>query len=385
MRRLSSNLIRELNEGGDGEIMYIYENKHWPEFSWNQAALADLLIQLRHKQGRLIGGMEAIGLHFSEETVLQNLTKDVVKSSEIEGEILDETLVRSSVAKHLGMDIGALDIVDKNVEGVVEMVLDATQKFDQQVTKERILNWHKLLFPIGYRSFAKIKVGEWRRGPVQVISGHYGKEIVHYEAPTADKVDHEMEVFLDWLNNKNEMDPVLKAAIAHFWFVTIHPFEDGNGRIGRAIADLMLARSEKSSRRFYSLSAQIQKERKHYYAILESAQKDGLDITVWIEWFLKCVEKAIDEALLVLKTVLHKARFWEFIGDLSLNERQQKMINRALDGFEGKLTTTKWAKITKCSQDTAYRDIMDLVERGVLIKNFEGGRSTSYSLINKLL
>ena len=365
--------------------MYIYEQKNWPHFLWDQERLNPLLIQLRHKQGRLIGGMESIGFHVQDEIVLQTLTQEVIKSSEIEGEILDHSLVRSSVARHLGMESASLDIVDRNIEGVVHMMLDATQRFDQSLTKQRVLHWHSSLFPFQRSGFTKIAVGAWRKGPVQVISGHMGKETLHFEAPAADVVDHEMELFLEWLNKEAALDPVLKAAIAHLWFVTIHPFEDGNGRIGRAIADLSLARSEKSGRRFYSLSAQIQKERKHYYSILEQTQKNGLDITPWIEWFFGCLERAIENALSTLDAVIQKAQFWDSLAEIPLNERQRKVINRLLDGFEGKLTSSKWAKITKCSQDTAYRDILDLVDRGILTKNTEGGRSTSYSLILPLL
>ena len=360
--------------------MYIHELENWPHFLWDRESVANSLVQLRHQQGLLIGGMESIGFHLREETVLQTLTQDVVKSSEIEGEFLDQSLVRSSVARHLGIESAALNRVDRNIDGVVEMVLDATQRFDQPLTKERLLHWHASLFPTGRSGFKNIRVAAWRNSPVQVVSGRMGDETIHFEGPTEGLVDHEMERFLNWLNNESTLDLVLKAALAHLWFVTIHPFDDGNGRIGRAIVDLLLARSEKSSHRFYSLSAQIQVERKSYYAILEQTQKGNLDITRWIEWFFGCLGRAIKNALATLDIVVHKARFWEsFPGD-SLNERQRKMINRMLDGFEGKLTSSKWAKIAKCSQDTAYRDILDLIDRGILIKNSEGGRNTSYSL-----
>lgn len=364
--------------------MYIYNRKKWPQFLWDHQHLTDSLIQLRHQQGRLIGGMESIGFHLCEDTILQTLTQDVIKTSEIEGEILDQTLVRSSVARQLGMDIAALDVRDKNVDGVVEMILDATQQFDQMLTKERLLKWHKSLFP-NVSSYKKIRVGDWRTGTVQVISGQMGKETLHFEAPSAECVEHEMTLFLDWLNHETEMDLVLKAAVAHLWFVTIHPFDDGNGRIGRAIADMLLARSEKSSRRFYSLSAQIQRERKNYYAILEQTQNGTLDITPWIKWFFDCLGRAIENGLSALETIVHKAQFWESIAEFSLNERQRKMINLLLDGFNGKLTSSKWAKITKCSQDTAYRDIIDLINRGILVKSSEGGRNTSYSLVTSRL
>jgi Fic family protein len=363
------------------EVMYIHELKDWPNFLWDQKKLSELLIELRHLQGRLIGGMESIGFHARDETVLQALTQDVVKSSEIEGEILDQTLVRSSVARHLGMKTTGLDKTGRNVEGVVEMMLDATQNFAHPLTKERLFDWHTSLFP----KENKIRVGAWRTGVVRVVSGRMDKEeTVHFEAPPAERVDREMELFLDWFNQETPMDLVLKAAIAHFWFITIHPFDDRNGRIARAIGDLMLARSEKSSRRFYSLSAQIQKERKGYYAILEQTQKGNLDITRWVEWFFNCLKRAIEEALSVLEAIRCKSQFWEAVAEVSLNERQRKIINRMLDGFEGKLTSSKWAKITKCSQDTAYRDILDLVDKGILEKNPEGGRNTSYSIKQQL-
>ncbi|MDR3623680.1 MAG: Fic family protein [Chlamydiales bacterium] len=364
--------------------MYIHERENWPNFFWNQDKIIDLLAQLRHQQGRLVGGMESIGFHVRKETILQTLTQDVVKSSEIEGEILDQSLVRSSVARHLGMDTAALDRIDRNVDGIVEMMLDATQKYDQPLTKERLLSWHTSLFPFQQSSLSKIRVGAWRLGSVQVVSGQMGKETVHFEAPSAEKVDLEMKVFLDWLNHEAAMDLVLKAALAHLWFVTIHPFDDGNGRIGRAIADLILARSEKSPHRFYSLSAQIQIERKKYYTILEQTQKGQLDVTSWIEWFFCCLERAIESALATFDKIINKAHFWESLATVSLNERQKKMINRILDGFYGKLTSSKWAKMTKCSQDTAHRDILDLINLGILVKNSEGGRSTSYSLASTL-
>lgn len=361
--------------------MYIYELGNWPNFFWDREHISDLLVHLRHIQGRLIGGMESIGFHLREETILQTLTQDVVKSSEIEGEILDQPLVRSSVARHLGMEKAALNRIDRNIDGVVEMILDATQKFDHTVTKERLFNWHAGLFPTGRSGFTKIKVGMWRTGIVQVVSGQMGRETLHFEGPPVERVDQEMQHFLDWLNNESTLDLVLKAAVAHLWFVTIHPFDDGNGRIGRAIADLLLARSEKTSHRFYSLSAQIQSERKYYYTILEQTQKGNLDVTSWIEWFFGCLERAIGNASLTLEVILQKARAWEVLAKVPLNERQRKIINRILDGFDGKLTTSKWAKIAKCSQDTAYRDILDLIARGILVKNAEGGRSTSYSLV----
>lgn len=360
--------------------MYIHELPNWPDFQWEQERIMGLLLQIRHQQGRLTGGMESIGFQLCEKAILNTITKDVVKSSEIEGEILDESLVCSSVARHLGIETAALGATDRNIEGVVEMMLDATQKYDQPLTKEMILHWHSLLFPLGLSGYSKIKVGRWRPGIVQVVSGRMGKEIVHFEAPSAVYVEKEMEVFLDWLNTDERLDLVLKAAIAHLWFLTIHPFEDGNGRIGRAIVDMLLSRSENSPRRFYSLSSQIQIQRKSYYAILEKTQKGTLNITDWIEWFLNCINGAIEDAFTTPTITLQKSHFWDSLKETTLNERQRKVINQLLDDFVGKLTSSKWAKMAKCSQDTAYRDIMDLVDRGILSKNPESGRSTSYNL-----
>lgn len=364
--------------------MYIYELADWPKFFWDGKSIEPMLVELRYLQGRLIGRMESIGFHLQEENFLQTLTQDVIKSSEIEGEMLDRSLVRSSVARRLGIDIGGLEKKDRNIEGVVEMVLDATQKYDSALTEERLLYWHRSLFPEGGHGFSKIKVGAFRTGTVQVISGSLGKEKVHFEAPEANLVGREMDQFLNWMNREDGVDLLLKSGVAHLWFVTIHPFDDGNGRIGRAIADMLLARSEKSSRRFYSLSAQIQKERKEYYAILEKTQKGTLDITPWLVWFLGCLSRSIESALSMFNLVLVKARFWESLEGIPLNERQRKMINLLLDGFEGKLTTSKWAKICKCSQDTAYRDIIYLLEKKVLFKGSDGGRSTNYVLQSDL-
>lgn len=326
--------------------------------------------------------MESLGLQLRAEAALETLTVEVVKSSEIEGEILDKEQVRSSLARRLGMDAGGLGPVDRNVEGVVEMTLDATQNYAAPLTAGRLFDWHAALFPTGRSGMARIITGAWRTeasDPMQVVSGPYGKEKVHYEAPGFARLDVEMTAFLAWFNATPETDPVLKAAIAHLWFVTIHPFEDGNGRIARAIADMGLARSEGSAQRFYSMSAQIRAERKAYYDILEATQKGGLDITVWLSWFLTCLDHASDGAETILESVIRKARFWEAFADQPLNERQRKVLNRFLDGFEGKLTSSKWAALAKTSQDTASRDINDLLERGILVKEAGGGRSTSYA------
>ncbi len=362
---------------------YIHELEGWPSFKWSSQDLAEQLAAVRHRQGRLLGRMEALGFELRAEAVLQTLTEDVLKSSEIEGEILDKEQVRSSIARRLGMDIGALAPADRDVEGVVEMMLDATQTYQEPLTDERLFAWHAALFPTGRSGMTKIIVGAWRdeaSGPMQVVSGPIGREKVHYEAPAADRLDGEMTAFLEWFNGAAPLDPVLKAAVAHLWFVTIHPFEDGNGRIARAIADMVLARSEGSPQRFYSMSAQIRQERKDYYDILERTQKGDLDITAWLQWFLGCLDRAFDGAEAILANVLRKARFWEAMAGQPFNERQRKVVNRLLDGFEGKLTSSKWATLTKTSPDTALRDINDLVARGVLVKDEGGGRSTSYSL-----
>jgi Fic family protein len=363
--------------------MYIYELQDWPRIHWDTHRLAAPLASVRHRQGRLIGRMESMGFNLRQEAVLRTLTADVVESSEIEGEKLEAEQVRSSIARRLGIDIGALKPSARNVEGVVEMMLDATRHYDQPLTAERLFSWHAALFPTGRSGLTKITVGAWRddgTGPMQVVSGPIGKDRVHFVAPAAARLESEMAAFLEWFNRPADIDEVLKAALSHFWFVTIHPFDDGNGRIARAIADMALARSEKSSQRFYSMSTQIREERDAYYDILERTQKDGLDITPWMDWFLGCLGRATDGAETILGAVLVKARFWERLRGVPLSERQTLVLNRLLDGFEGKLTTSKYAKLTKSSPDTALRDIMLLVERGILVRRPEGGRSTSYEL-----
>lgn len=362
---------------------YIHQLKAWPTFRWDTTLLASRLAAVRHAQGRLIGRMEALGFRLREEATLASLTEDVVKSSEIEGEILDREQVRSSIARRLGIDIGALAPVDRAVDGVVEMMLDATQRYGEPLTEKRLFGWHASLFPAGWSGMHKITVGAWRSdrtGPMQVVSGPMGRERVHYEAPAAKRLKSEMSGFLKWFNANGEADLVLKAGLAHLWFVTIHPFEDGNGRIARALTDMQLARSEGTQQRFYSMSAQIRLERQTYYDVLEASQKGDLDVTAWLVWFLDCLGRAVDGAETMLERVLAKARFWERHATGVFNERQRRVLNRLLDGFEGKLTSSKWAKLTKCSQDTALRDIDDLLRREVLVKDLPGGRSTSYAL-----
>jgi Fic family protein len=364
--------------------LYIHDRKDWPSFSWDRELLAERLAAVRHQQGRLLGRMEALGFPSRQEAVLKTLTEDVLKSSEIEGEKLDPGQVRSSIARRLGIDIGGLKAVDRNVEGVVEMMLDATRRYDAPLTAERLFAWHAALFPASRSGMKRIRMGQWRddsKGPMQVVSGPVGRERVHYQAPAAARLDAEMAAFLRWFNASNETDWVVKAALAHLWLVTIHPFDDGNGRIARAVADMALARSEQSSQRFYSMSAQIRLERDAYYDVLERTQKGTLDVTRWMEWFLECLGDAIEGAQSTLASVLDKARFWEFAGEFPFNERQRLVLNRLLDGFEGKLTTSKWARLAKCSHDTALRDIAALAKRGLLVRGEQGGRSTSYELV----
>lgn len=361
-------------------MSYIYQRPGWPVFTWKQEAVASLLSDVRMRQGRLIGRMQALGLSEQNDAILKTLTADVVKSSEIEGDKLDDAQVRSSVARRLGLRVAGLVPSDRKTDGVVEMLLEATRNHAQPLTKERLLAWHSSLFAAAGAPW----VGRWRddaKGPMQVVSGPLGLERVHFEAPSALRLETEMAGFFSWANGLTPIDPLLKAALAHLWLVTVHPFEDGNGRVARAVADWALARSEGSSRRFYSMSAQIQKERKDYYDILEATQKGGLDVTDWARWFLGCLDRAIGGAEEPLAVVLRKDRFWKEHAGASLNERQREMLNRLLDGtFVGKLTSTKWAKLRDCSQDTAHRDIAELVDAGMLTKDAGGGRSTSYSL-----
>ena len=361
---------------------YIHQLPDLPKFRWDQNKIAQPLAAVRHRQGRLTGRMQALGFPLREEAVLTTLTEDVLKSSEIEGEILDKDQVRSSIARRLGIEAGALSAADRNVEGVVEMMLDATQKYKELLTDERLFGWHASLFPTGRSGMSKIIVGAWRDdklGPMQVVSkAHSDRPKVHYEAPGAARLEGEMQSFLDWFNSEDATDPVVKAALAHLWFVTIHPFDDGNGRIARTIADMSLARSEDSPQRFYSMSAQIRQERNAYYDMLEKT--GGLDITPWLEWFLSCLDCAFDGAETILAAVFKKAEFWNKHAAAPLNGRQRDIINRLLDGFEGKLTSSKYAIIERTSPDTALRDITDLVARGILKRDEGGGRSTSYSL-----
>jgi Fic family protein len=367
-------------------MRYIHERPEWPDFHWDLGTLADPLAAIRHKQGLLLGRMNALGFAIRAEAGLEILTLDVVKSSAIEGEILDMAQVRSSLARRLGIDIGGLAPTNRNVDGIVEMMLDATQRYTEPLTAERLFGWHAALFPMGYGLARRITVGAWRTpkaGPMQVVSGYIGHEKVHFEAPAAERLDREMARFLNWFNAPLDLDPVLKAGIAHLWFVTIHPFEDGNGRIARAIADCALARADDCQQRFYSMSGRIERERNDYYAILERTQKGALDITPWLDWFLGCLGRAIDGADETLAAVFRKAHVWQRASRFQLNERQRGMINRLLDGFEGKLTSGKYAKLAKCSPDTALRDIRELLNFGILRQSAARGRSTSYELADE--
>lgn len=365
-------------------MTYIHENANWPNFTWDSAKLSPVLANVRHKQGRLLGKMEGLGFQLRNEASLATLTSDVVKSSAIEGEVLNPELVRSSIARRLGIDIGGAASINRDVEGIVEMMLDATQCYAVPLTAERLFGWHASLFPTGRSGMHKITVGAWRPaeiGAMQVVSGAIGRENVHFEAPTAEKLESEMAAFLQRFESRDEMDPVLRAALAHLWFVTIHPFEDGNGRIGRAIADMALARADGTKERFYSMSSQIEAERKYYYLNLEQSQRGTLDVTSWMEWFIGCLERAIAGADETLSKVLRKAKIWDRVNQGPVNERQRAVINRLMDDFVGKLTSSKYAKLAKCSEDTALRDIRALMERGIFVQNEGGGRSTSYALV----
>ncbi|MBE0548616.1 MAG: Fic family protein [Rubrivivax sp.] len=366
-----------------GDYIYIWQASDWPSWRYDLAALARSLADVSHAQGLLMGRLADVGMALRDQASLSALTEDVVKTSEIEGEQLNIESVRSSIARRLGVDIGALAPVDRHVEGVVEMVLDATANCNAPVTRDRLFAWHAALFPTGYSGLVRIYAGGWRddaSGPMQVVSGPMGRQRVHFEAPPAARLESETQRFLAWANSASNEPPLLKAGLAHLWFVTLHPFDDGNGRIARAVGDLFLARADRSPQRFYSLSAQIQRERKAYYDILERTQRQSLDVTEWLAWFLGTLNRAVDQAQHTLDAVLAKTRFWQQWATAPLNERQVKLVNRLLDGFEGRLTSSKWAAIAKCSPDTALRDITDLLARGVLRKSAAGGRSTSYEL-----
>jgi Fic family protein len=366
-----------------GKYTYLWQQPDWPHWRYDIQRLTAMLAQVHHAQGYLHGRMRDLGLGLNDQTTLQVLSMDVIKTSEIEGELLNPETVRSSIARRLGIDVGALAPADRHVDGIVDMVLDATGYFDQPLTSERLFGWHAALFPTGYSGLSKICAGCWRNdssGPMQVVSGPIGKQKIHFQAPPASQLEDEMAKFLNWFNEAQPIDPVVKAGLSHLWFVSIHPFDDGNGRIARAIGDMALARAEKSTQRFYSLSAQIQHERKDYYDKLERTQKGSLDVTDWLEWFFGCLLRAIESAEVTRSAALTKARFWQRWAGIPFNDRQIKLLNRLLDDFQGKLTSSKWAAIAKCSPDTALRDITDLLARGVLSKSDSGGRSVSYQL-----
>lgn len=365
-------------------IVWIYEHKDWPNFSWNAETLAAILASVRYKQGHLLGRMEGLGFDLKREANLNTLTNEVVKSSAIEGEILNPEEVRSSIAKRLGITIPSPMPTNRDVDGIVEIMLDATQNYAIPLSAERLFGWHASLFPAGHSGIHRITVGHWRLedvGPMQVVSGPIGREKVHFEAPAASKINTEMTAFLHWLENHEKTDPVLKAGIAHLWFVTIHPFEDGNGRIARAIAEMLLAHADGTADRFYSMSRQIEQERKAYYSQLEQQQRSSTDITEWLSWFLGALERAIENAGTLLTTILFKAQLWDRINQGSVNKRQRLILNRLLDDFKGHMNTSKYAKLAKCSNDTALRDLRELVDRHILIQNPGGGRSTSYRLV----
>lgn len=359
--------------------MYIHQQKDWPQFTWDAELITKIIGSVRHRQGQILGQMQALGFRIQEETMLKALTMDVMKSSEIEGELLNPEQVRSSIARRLGIEIAGALPAERDVEGIVEMMLDATQRYDTPLTDERLFDWHAALFPTGRSGMYKIKTADWRDDVMQVTSGAMGKETVHFEAPSASKVPSEMTFFLEWIENHINLDPVLKAGLAHLWFVTIHPFDDGNGRIARAITDMLLARADKSPQRFYSMSAQIQAERNKYYDILESTQKGDLDVTAWLIWFLDCLMRSMEQTDETIKKTMVRAQFWETNKETLFNARQQKILQLLLDDFFGILSVSKYAKIAKTSTDTALRDLQDLVKKEVLEQQ-GSGRSTSYKL-----
>jgi len=360
--------------------IYIHEKENWTDFTWDNKKVMLKLGKARNQQGRLLGKMESLGFDLQNEALLNTLTLDIVKSSEIEGEFLDVEQVRSSIARRLGIDYAGAVESERHVDGIVEMMLDATQRYDAPLTKDRLFGWHAALFPTGYSGPYAIEVGKYRSGEMQIISGAMGKEKIHYEAVKSKLVKSEMGKFLDWFNNDNQLDFVLKAAIAHFWFIIIHPFDDGNGRIGRAITDMLLARAESSGERFYSMSSQILVERKRYYKVLQKEQHSTGDITEWLEWFLHCLKNAMLATENTTHRILRKAEFWKQHKNTAINERQRTILNMLFDGFDGKLQSSKWAKITKVSTDTALRDIKDLLKKGILQETTEGGRNANYEL-----
>lgn len=359
---------------------YIYQYKSWPDFTWQESRIYSVFGEARHLQGRILGHMHMLGFAAKEEATLATLTQDILKSSEIEGEMLDAAQVRSSIARRLGINSAGMVAPGRNVEGVVEMMLDATQQFNKPLTHKRLYAWHSALFPTGHSGMLKIEAGRYRTGEMQIVSGAMGKEKIHYDAVPAERVKAEMDIFMKWFNSASAIDPVMKAAIAHFWFIIIHPFDDGNGRIARALSDLWLARADGTKERFYSMSSQIRIERKKYYEILQRAQHSKGDITEWLEWFLHCLRRALIASEATMQNVMRKNEFWKLHEKIEFNVRQRKMLNRLFDGLEGKLQTSKWAKMTKCSSDTALRDIRDLMAKGILRQEASGGRSTNYEL-----
>lgn len=361
-------------------MRYIHDYDDWWQFHYDSEQIMNELGRVRSKQGLVMGRMLSLGFVSQDEAMLSNMSLELVRSSEIEGEILNLEEVRSSIARRLGIETAGIVPVSRYVDGIVEMQLDATLNYNKPLTHDRLFGWHNVLFPTGLSGLYRIDVGKYRTGDMQVVSGAMGKERVHYQAPSAQRVSQEMERFLSWVNNNDDLDAVLKAAIAHLWFVSIHPFDDGNGRIARALTDMLLARSENSSKRFYSMSAEIKILKKEYYQVLERTQRGSGDITEWILWFLGCLDQALDSTHKTLSSVISKADFWERHRNVSFNERQRKLLNMQFDGFFGKLTTSKWAKIAKCSSDTALNDINDLISKGILRKSDEGGRSTNYVL-----
>lgn len=377
MRIFTANNIYRFNK----MPKYIHQIPDWPNFTWDKLLVSNILAEVKKLQGLILGKMEMVGFELQQEAVLETFTNDILKSSEIEGEILNLEQVRSSIAKKLGIELGGYVKSNKHIDGFVEILIDATKNCQLPISKERLFNWHAALFPTGKAGMYPIIVGNWRKNEMQVVSGAMGNERVHFEAVEVKKLEFEMDNFIKWFNKKDEIDAIIKAGIAHLWFLTIHPFDDGNGRIGRVIMDMQLAKADGVNIRYYSISSEIQKQSKGYYSILENSQKGSLDITKWLVWYLICLKLAIETSDITFKKIISKAKFWERIKNLTINDRQKFMLNKILDNFEGKLTSSKWAKMNKCSSDTALRDIQNLIEKGILKKEMEGGRSTNYELV----
>ena len=360
--------------------LYIWQKPEWPSFRWDGSRIAPLLLEAYRKKEFFLGRISMLDARAGIAASTSALEDEIISSSSIEGMVLDRDSVRSSIMERLGLSTEGLCNSDRSTEGAVSILIDAVENRNQALTRERLFGWHSELFPMGFSDGRRILAGRWRQGEMFVVSGHPGKEIIHYEAPPVDRVDPEMDIFLDYVNGHDGTDPLIKAAVAHFWFVSIHPFADGNGRIARTVSEMLLARAENSSHRHYSISSSIMRHRDEYYSTLEDCQKGTLDISAFIEYFLRMLLDAIKAAGDEIDEAMRKKGFWDSVKMLPLNERQVRLINRLFDGFEGKLTAEKWARIAKCSHSTALRDINDLIGKGILEEDGGNTRNAGYRL-----